>query len=95
VGNLHGYYREIKFEIPQGYTVSNLEDLKMDVQMMHNNKVSSCFKADYELSANTLTIRSTEYYSEMEYPVEEFESFRKVINAAADFNKKSILLIRN
>jgi hypothetical protein len=92
VGNLHGYYRRIEFDIPDGYTILNVEDLKMKVEMVYDNKVSCCFLADYELLANKLIVHSTEYYSQLEYPLEEFESFRKVINAAADFNKKTILL---
>jgi hypothetical protein len=94
VGSLHSYFRKIEFDIPEGYTASNLEDLKMKVEMIRNNKVSCCFTSDYELSGNKLIVYSTEYYSELEYPVGEFEAFRNVINAAADFNKKTILLTR-
>ena len=77
VGSLHSYFRKIEFEIPEGYTISNLDDLKMKVEMLLNRKVSCCFTADYELSGNLLTIYSTEYYSELEYPVDEFESFTR------------------
>jgi hypothetical protein len=95
VGSLHNYYRKIVFEIPKGYTVSNVQDLTMNVKMISNNRVSCCFKADYEIVGSTLVIYSTEYYSELFYPVEDFQDFRDVINAAADFNKKTILLTKN
>lgn len=80
--------------MPEGYAVSNLNDLKMKVEMIRNGRVSCCSISDYELTGNQLTIYSTEYYSELTYPVEDFGDFRKVINAAADFNKKTILLSR-
>jgi hypothetical protein len=95
VGSLHNYYRKIVFRVPEGYSVSNLENLRMKVEMVRNNQVSCCFISDYELLGNLLTIYSTEFYSEMEYPKNEFEAFRDVINTAADFNKKTILLTKN
>jgi hypothetical protein len=64
----------------------------MKVEMVRNGQVSCCFTSDYEVTGNQLVIYSTEYYSELTYPVEDFEDFRMVINAAADFNKKTILL---
>ncbi len=94
VGNLHNYFRQIEFKIPNGYSVSNLENLKMNVEMVRDGKVSCCFKSDYTLEGDILKIQSIEYYSEMYYPKKEFEAFRDVINAAADFNKKTILLTR-
>ena len=46
------------------------------------------------LSGNKLIVYSREYYTENDYPADRFESFRKVINAAADFNKKTIILTK-
>ncbi|MBN2813437.1 MAG: DUF3857 domain-containing protein [Bacteroidales bacterium] len=93
-GAIHGYYREITFEIPQGYKVSNLDVLNTKVEMHNDNRVSCCFISGYTLTGNVLKVHSTEYYSELTYPLERFEDFRKVVNAAADFNKKTILLTR-
>jgi hypothetical protein len=94
VGSLHSYYRRIEFEIPEGYQVSNPENLRMKVEMIRNNRVSCAFTSDYELKGNRIIIHSREYYSELEYPIAEFEAFRGVVNAAADFNKKTILLTK-
>ena len=44
---------------------------------------------------NTLIIICEESYTELSYPKERFEEYRSVINAAADFNKKTILLSKN
>jgi hypothetical protein len=92
VNSVHNYYRRIIFDIPAGYAVTNLNDLRMKVEMMNNGKVSCCFTSWYEISENKLVIYSKEYYTEEGYPVGRFEDFRKVINAAADFNKRTIIL---
>ena len=92
VSEVHNYFRKLIFEIPEGYSVSNLSDLNMNVEMQNNGKVSCCFTSWYELSGNKLIVYSREYYTENGYPADLFESFRKVINAAADFNKKTIIL---
>jgi hypothetical protein len=92
VGKIHNYYRKLILDIPDGYTVSNLADLTMNVEMQNNGKVSCCFTSWYEVSGNKLAVYSREYYTEKGYPADRFEAFRKVINAAADFNKKTIIL---
>jgi hypothetical protein len=92
VEDLHNYYRKIEFTIPEGYKITNPEELKMHVEMLNNGKTSCIFTSDYSISGNKLSIYSNEYYTEPDYPIERFEEFRKVINASADFNKKTIIL---
>jgi hypothetical protein len=92
VNVLHNYFRRIEFNIPEGYTLSDPADLEMNVEMLNNGTISCMFTSHAEISGNKLIIVSKEYYSELEYPVQRYEEFRKVINAAADFNKKTILL---
>ncbi len=94
VNEVHSYFRKLIFEIPAGYTVSDLSDLNMNVEMQNNGKLSCCFTSWYEVSGNKLIVYSREYYTENGYPAERFEAFRKVINAAADFNKKTIILTK-
>jgi len=89
---VHNYYRKIEFVIPGGYEARNLQTLNMNVEMMANGKASCAFRSWYHLNGNVMTVFSEEFYSELEYPAEQFESFRRVINAAADFNKRTILL---
>jgi hypothetical protein len=89
------YYRKIDFTIPDGFTVTNADDLKMNVEMLNNGKISCCFNSSYEMAGNKLTVLCREYYSELNYPKERFEDFRKVVNAAADFNKKTLVLSKN
>jgi hypothetical protein len=88
----HHFYRKIEFSIPKGYKVSNPDDLNMKVEMVENGRVSAYFTSWYELSGNTLYIYSREVYPEIEYPVSSFNQFRDVVNAAADFNKKKLII---
>jgi hypothetical protein len=45
------------------------------------------FKSDYTLEDNLVTVIIDEYYKKNTFPPSEYENYRKVINAAADFNK--------
>ncbi len=88
------YQRIIRFDIPDGYRVSGLESLAMDEQLMYEGEISARFISRYERDGNSIEVEITEYYNEVEYPKELFDDFKKVINAAADFNKKTLLFER-
>lgn len=89
----HVLDRVIKFEIPEGYKVKNLNDLNFDVtDEKESGKATMGFVSTYKLNGNELTIHLNEFYKEIYYPKEMIETFRKVINAAADFNKVVLLL---
>lgn len=89
---LRNYYRKIVFNIPDGYMVTNPSDLNMHVELQNNGKTSCIFTSDAKVQGNLLVITSTEYYSESDYPVSRYEEFRNVINASADYNKKTLIL---
>lgn len=87
------YYRRIEFVVPDGYKIADASKLKMDFKHTNDKgKVTMEFKSEYKLQGNKLIVDCTEYYRQISYPVELFEEFRKVINAAADFNKIAIVL---
>lgn len=92
VGILHGYYRKIIFQIPAGYTIANVENLQMNVSMKNGEDVSCIFTSQAEIKGDQLIIESREYYKDETYPSSRYMEFREVINASADFNKKTILL---
>jgi len=92
VGILRNYYREIRFIIPEGYSIVDLSNLEMDVRMLFNDRIGCIFQSKAALSGNELIITSIEYYNDPTYPVDRYNEFRNVINAAADFNKKTVLL---
>ncbi|MCU0423270.1 MAG: DUF3857 domain-containing protein [Bacteroidia bacterium] len=89
----HAYNRTITFEIPDGYKLKGLEKLNLKLEFNNaDGKPSYGFVSSYKLEGNKLIITCTEYYNDLTYQVKEFENFKKVINAAADFNKITILL---
>lgn len=89
----HQYNRVITITLPDGYQAKGLEKLNMDYQFKNSsNQPSYGFTSTYKLEGNKLTIYCNEYYNDLNYPMEVFANFKKVVNAAADFNKISILL---
>jgi hypothetical protein len=88
----HSLLRKLILHVPAGYTCSNLEKLKFNQKFMSGSDVLCEFISDYVLDDHTLTISITEDYRTLIYPLDQFESFRSVINASADFNKVTILL---
>ncbi|MDQ3072673.1 MAG: DUF3857 domain-containing protein [Bacteroidota bacterium] len=88
----HGYHRVIRIEIPPGYKVSGLDALKMNFAYSRDGKDIMYFISDYKLTGNILEIDIREAYNEITLPLEVFEDYRTVINAAADFNKVRLLM---
>lgn len=86
------YHREISFELPADYHVSNLEVLNMDIFHEDDGDRTMSFTSTYTVEGNTVKVVIDEYYKNIEVPLEDFESYRKVINAAADFNKIVLFL---
>ena len=86
------YNRVIRINLPNGYVLRNANDLKFEVSFKDQNKVPFLFKSDYTLKGNVLEIVITEFYKEIFVPVARYEDFRKVINAAADYNKVVLVL---
>ena len=87
----HGYKRVLNVKIPNGYKVSNLKDINMDFSSSKDGKKTMEFTSRYEINNDVLTITCNEYYDEITVPLERYEEFRTVINAAADFNKITLV----
>ena len=87
------YVRKIVINIPEGYTFANLNKLNISQEMKNSNGIVSCkFHSEYKIEGNKIIITINEFYSQIHYPLSEFEQYRSVVNAAADFNKVAILL---
>jgi len=86
------YVRTITIQVPEGFQISNLNDLYMDYNYTNDNNKIYNFTSDYKMTDKTLTIHIDEYYKEINCPVEHFEEFSKVVNAAADFNKITLVI---
>jgi len=87
-----GYHRELKFEIPEGYTVTNLSSVNMDVFHETAGQRDMEFHSYYKIDGNKVTVTIDEDYRQIGYPISMYEQFRKVINASADFNKIVLFL---
>lgn len=89
----HYLDRTIIVNIPEGYKVLNPEATVLDVTHKDEKGKATCgFTSNYKLEGNKLTVTISEFYEQLHYPASEYEPFRKVINAAADFNKVTLLL---
>lgn len=87
------YARKIVINIPDGYTVANLKQLNISQEMKGANGIVTCrFHSEYKVEGSKIIITIDEFYSQIHYPLSEFEQYRSVVNAAADFNKVTILL---
>ncbi|MCZ6693329.1 MAG: hypothetical protein O6939_05425, partial [Bacteroidetes bacterium] len=86
------YDRRIKVKIPSNYKIKNPESIKMLVNHAQEGEDIYLFQSDYSLEDGTLTVQIDEYYKQIDCSIENFEAFRKVINAAADFNKVTLVL---
>ncbi|MCU0338441.1 MAG: DUF3857 domain-containing protein [Spirosomaceae bacterium] len=91
MGNAHSYKRVIKVQIPAGYKVSGMEALKRSITDGKTDPVMG-FVSDYKLENNLLTINISEFYKEALQPIVIYDTFQKIINAAADFNKVTLVL---
>ena len=81
------YERKISFTIPKGYKLQGLEDAKINKSIEKNGKKVNAFISDFTIESEKVTITAKEYYRNISLPKEDYENFRQVINAAADFNK--------
>ncbi|AHJ99127.1 DUF3857 domain-containing protein [Hymenobacter swuensis] len=87
------YNRTITFEVPAGYQVRNLQDLNFDVQAGPTAAGPEyLFKSSYEQQGQKVTVTIREYYRQIRWPKADFEAFRGVVNAAANFNKVVLVL---
>lgn len=88
----HILYRTITIEIPKGYAVKNPESLKVHQAYPEAGQSTMSFISDYTINDNKIVIDIREEYRQTEWAVDLFEPFRKIINAAADFNKVVLVL---
>ena len=91
----HSLIRKIVVKIPEGYTAKGLEKLKANIVGGDVNNPTMGFISDYKINGDAIEININEFYNVLTYPFEQYEAFRKVINASSDFNKVSILFAKN
>jgi hypothetical protein len=89
IGNVHSYTRILKLQIPEGYRLAGQEAIRRSITFS-NGAIG--FVSDYTLDKKVLTIKVEEFYKKVQFPISDYENFQKVINAAADFNKVTLIL---
>lgn len=89
IGNVHSYTRILKLHLPEGYRLAGLETLKRSIIYVNGTTGFTC---DYSLDNKILTIKVEEFYKKVQLPISDYGDFQKVINAAADFNKVTLIL---
>ncbi len=82
------YIREITFHVPEGYKIINPEVTKMSIVQ---DSIYG-FTSDYNYVGDIYAVKINEYYKNIMVDPDEFEGFKNVINAAADFNKVVLVL---
>jgi hypothetical protein len=89
----YGHYmqRSLEINIPTGYKIINPDDLKIEQTCSKDGKEIASFKSSYEIKDSKIIVSVYEDYREVNYPLSIFDSFKAVINAAADFNKKTLI----
>jgi hypothetical protein len=92
LGYAHFEERTISFTIPAGYRIKNPESLKMEQVFRENGEQTMGFVSGYELNGNLLTVHIMEDYRKTEYPISQYEDFKRIINASSDFNKVVLIL---
>ncbi len=92
MGNAHSYHRVLKIKIPAGYKISGgLETIDRSITD-GQTKPQMGFVSSHKLLKDILTITVDEFYQQTQLPVSVYDTFQKVINAAADFNKTTLIL---
>ncbi len=89
----HALVRTIRITPPAGYRVANPGDARKKVTHGPTGAETLGFVSDYTTEADgTVVISIREFYNDLLYPISDIEPFRGVINAAADFNKVTLVL---
>lgn len=88
----HSYIRNIKIRLPKGMKAKNLDKFTMDFKTQIQNKTEAAFVSSYSEKNGEINVTNSEYYNVVNYPLEHFNDYKNVINAAADFNKIVVIL---
>ena len=86
------YTHKIEFEVPKGFEVKGLEDGNFIKKCEVDGELVAQFDSKAKVENGKVSIEVLEFYTQVEFPKEQYEEFRSVINAAADFNKLVLIL---
>jgi hypothetical protein len=86
------YIRHIEVTLPNGYLVKNLSDINIYTDSEKDGKKVLMFNSHYTIDGNKLVIDIEEFYDQLYFDKDEYQSYRKVVNSASDFNKVVLIL---
>jgi len=86
------YHRVITINVPKKFTVKNLKDINIENSYVADGDTMMSFSSSYTFVNNVLTITVDEYYKMLVIEPKLYNTYRKVMNSAADFNKVSLVL---
>lgn len=86
------YHRVITINLPEDLKIKNINDLNIYNDYVEDGETLMSFKSSYTLENNTLVITVDEFYDVIEIAPNLYNTYRKIINSAADFNKVSLVL---
>ena len=92
MGRIISYERIITLNIPDGYRAAGLDDTVIDFELNTDNGLSAIFKSSYAVKDNQVILTVHEWYKDVQIDKKYYPEFRKVINAAADYNKVVVIL---
>ena len=87
------YDRTIEFTVPDGYELSGLDELVIDESYPAENP-TIYFKSSYTQEGNKVVVKVKEEYKKNSFDKSEIEDFRRIINAAANFNKVVLFITK-
>jgi len=90
--SIKNYHHEITINVPKGYTLEGLENIRINHNVRLKDKDVMYFSSDYIQTDSSLTITVDEVYSVLHLPKYKYPDFRNVINSAANFNKLTLVL---
>lgn len=86
------YYREITVKVPEGYKIANPEASVIEFAEKEGDEVIFLFDSDFTYESDTYKVIIDEFYNRVFATKDQFEGFKDVVNAAADFNKVVLVL---
>lgn len=72
--------------------INNLDALTINNEYVKDSETLMSFKSSFTFENNTLTVIVDEYYNLITIEPILYNTYRKIINSAADFNKVSLIL---
>ena len=66
----------------------------MDYKTQIKGKTEAAFISKYTKKGDEILVENTEFYNIINYPLDKFDDYKAVINAAADFNKIVIIVTK-